>query len=201
MGTRLPTAPAAFACAGFALAAVLLVTGCAVPVREPATAAATHADQAFESSGRFSARRDQEGVAGQFAWTHDGERDVLVLSTPTGQALARMSGDAGSVAVEFADGRQERAQDWERLTERVLGVPIPVRGLAYWIRALPHPGSAHLAEPDPQGRTSVLRQDGWEIVYGYRDGADPARLRMSYPGVELRLAIDERSSSTLPQPR
>ena len=38
---------------------------------------------------------------------------------------------------------------------------------------------------------TVLRQDGWEIVYGYRDdGARPSRLVLAYPGIEVRLALD-----------
>jgi hypothetical protein len=37
----------------------------------------------------------------------------------------------------------------------------------------------------------VLRQDGWEIVFGYRDdGARPSRLVLAYPGIEVRVAVD-----------
>ena len=53
--------------------------------------------------------------------------------------------------------------------------------------------SAHVVERDTAGRATVLRQDGWEIVFGYRDeGAQPSRLVLAYPGIEVRLAVDSR---------
>jgi outer membrane lipoprotein LolB len=170
----------------------VLATGCATtPPAAPSGAVTAGARDAFEVGGRFSARHGADGVAGQFAWTHAAGRDAIVFSAPTGQALARIAGDGGRVTLELADGRTETASDWERLTERALGVPIPVRGLAWWMQGLPRAGSPHDEERDAAGRVSVLRQDGWEIVYAYRDDARPARLVMRYPDVELRLALDE----------
>ncbi len=170
----------------------LLAAGCATVVPEAARPSrGAVSPEAFEVSGRFSARHDREGAAGHFAWAHAVDGDTLVFSTPTGQALARMKGDAGGVRVELPDGRTESAVDWEALTSQVLGVPIPVRGLASWVLALPRPGSDHREERDAQGRVSLLRQDGWEIVYGYGPEGEVARLRMTYPDVDLRLALDE----------
>jgi outer membrane lipoprotein LolB len=175
-----------------ALVAVI-AAGCATGPRvEPAHAPTAKVRDAFEVVGRFSARRGEEGAAGQFAWTHDPLRDAIVFSAPTGQSIARLAGDAGGVRLDLPDGRTESAHDWERLTERALGVPIPVRGLAYWVQSVPRPGAAHDEERSADGRMSVLRQDGWEIVYAYRESPAPSRLVMRYPpDVELRLVLDE----------
>ena len=68
---------------------------------------------------------------------------------------------------------------------------IPVRGLAWWLRGVPHPGTPHEVERDTAARASLLRQDGWEIVLGYGESSDrPSRIRLAYPDTELRLAID-----------
>ena len=114
-----------------------------------------------------------------------------MLSTPLGAALARLEGNASEVRLALADGRTETAGGWQALTARVLGAPVPVRGLAWWVRGSPHPFSAHSAERDAQTRLSVLRQDGWEIVYDYAGEAPRAsRLRLAYPDTEVRLVLD-----------
>jgi outer membrane lipoprotein LolB len=175
-----------------ALAAPL--AACATAPRvDVTTAAAAPADVPFEMSGRLSARHGETGVAAGFRWHHAPGTDELVLSTPFGQALARLSGNADGVVLERQDGGASRSGDWESLTREALGVPVPVHGLAWWVRGTPHPASAHVVERDTGGRATVLRQDGWEIVYGYRDdGAQPSRLVLVYPGIEVRLALDAR---------
>jgi outer membrane lipoprotein LolB len=149
----------------------------------------------FDAEGRLSARRGSEGLAGQFVWTHDGARDRIVLSTPLGQTIARLYGEPGSVRVEGSDGRVETAPAWDELTARTLGFPLPVVGLAAWLRGLPRPGSPNTMERDGTGRALLLTQDGWEIAYSYADDAASraARLTLRYPGgepIELRIVVD-----------
>ncbi len=61
------------------------------------------------------------------------------------------------------------------------------------------PASWPGVERDGAGRVSVLRQQGWEIVYAYADApppARPARLVMRYPDsepVEVRVVVDRWS--------
>ena len=173
-----------------ALAATL--AACATPPRvDVVPAGIAPADAPFELSGRLSARHGDTGVAASFRWRHVPGTDELLLSTPFGQALARLSGGAHGVVLELQDGGVARAGDWESLTREALGVPVPVRGLAWWVRGAPHPASEHAIERDAAGRASVLRQDGWEIVYGYRnEDVRPSRLVLAYPGIEVRLALD-----------
>ena len=78
------------------------------------------------------------------------------------------------------------------LTERTLGFRLPVEGLAAWIRAAPHTDAAYSIETDREGRVSLLRQAGWEIVYDYPDppARRPVRLRLTYPDLEIRMVID-----------
>lgn len=155
------------------------------------TATLSLADEPFEIAGRLSARHGNEAAAANFRWTHRADRDELTLATPLGSTLARIDGTQGQVRLELPDGRVADAPDWEALTLKVLGAPIPVRGLAWWLRGVPHPGSVHTIERDAAARASVLWQNGWEIVYGYNEaGARPTRLRLTYPDTELRLVLD-----------
>lgn len=174
-----------------------LAGACATPsTRQAAIETDIAADTSFEVSGRLSARHGSNGAAASFRWTHRPASDEFLISTPLGQALARLSGSAAVVRLETTDGRSEEAPDWEALTAKVLGAPIPVRGLAWWVRASPRAGSAHSAELDAARRVASLRQDGWEIVYEYDgDAKRPSRLRLRYPDVEIRLVLDSWSDA------
>ncbi|MDQ6618810.1 MAG: lipoprotein insertase outer membrane protein LolB [Pseudomonadota bacterium] len=151
-------------------------------------------DAAFTARGRLSARHGTDAVTASFNWVHAPPRDEVELSTPLGQMVATLSGDASvqHAEIRLADGRSMDANDWPALTQRALGFPLPVEGLAAWIRGAPRPGSPFQAETDERARATLLRQDGWEIVLDYADAnaSTPVRLRMTYPEVELRLVLD-----------
>jgi len=174
----------------------MAVAACApLQTRDP-QAGAAHGDAAFDVTGRLSARHRSEAASAGFRWSHRHDGDELSLASPLGQTLAELRGDASSVRLTLPDGRTTQAADWEALTANVLGAPLPVRGLAWWIRGIGHPGSPHTIERDAGGaRAAVLRQDGWEIVYEARDDERPLRLRMTYPDTEIRLVIDSWSTS------
>jgi len=179
-----------------AAAGAVLLAACTPALLEhdvPARAVAARAT--FELTGRLSARHGSEALAANFRWTHERERDELDLSSPLGQTIARLSGDASGVRLQTSDGRVETASDWSSLTTRALGWPLPVEGLAFWIQGLPRAGAPAAIEPGSDGMPAALRQDGWNIVYQAfeRDGDGvprPQRLTLDFPEVELRIAVD-----------
>jgi outer membrane lipoprotein LolB len=150
-------------------------------------------DTGFEASGRLSARRGSDGITAGFEWLHTPLADAIGLATPLGQTMARLEGTADGAAIMLPDGKTSTARSFDALTEASFGVPLPVSGLAWWIRGAPRPGSAFTVERDARMRTSVLRQDGWEIVYAYADETSvrPRRLVLTYPDVEVRVVIDQ----------
>jgi len=184
-----------------ALAALLIVlaAGCATaPPSAPAAPASVAS--AFEADGRLSARHGSDAVAVHFAWRHAQSVDDFDVATPLGQVVARMRRDASGVRVERPNEAPAGYADWGALTQAVLGVAIPVDGLASWIQGVPDAGAASDVERDAAGRAEVLRQQGWEIVYAYADGGGgrPSRVVMRYPGsepVEVRIAIDRFTRS------
>jgi len=178
-----------------ASAIALLVAACATPsalVTIPQAPSAS--DAPFAIDGRLSARHGRDAVAVAFSWTHAPPRDELVVSTPLGQSVAELTGDASLQRAELrtSDGRSEVASDWAALTERAVGVPLPVQGLSAWAQAAPRPNAPRSSEPDALGRVAVLRQDGCEIVYSYPDDSArrPSGLRVACHDLEMRIAID-----------
>ena len=176
-----------------AFAALSACTPAAIDRQREATLPAV--ESSFEVTGRLSARHGEDAFAGSFRWRHAADRDELSLVSPTGQTVALLSGDSQGVRLQAANGRIETAGSWTALTERGLGWRLPVDGLAFWIQGAPRSGTPFAVEAGEDGRASVLRQDGWTIVYQAYAPADaavprPARLTLSYPDVELRLAVD-----------
>ena len=171
----------------------LALGACAtVPPTAPTGAPEPAVDAPFDVSGRLSAKRGSEGAAANFDWMHEPGRDAIALATPMGTTLARLERDASGATLNRPDRPPERAADVSTLADRVLALPLPVESLAWWIRGVPHPGSAHAIERDDAGRARVLRQDGWAIVYSYADGATRPRVVIaSYPELEVRVVVDE----------
>ena len=182
--------------AGSAVALAAAVCACTPTALEREGVARLPAPEpTFEIAGRLSARHGTDAFAGNFQWRHAGERDELALVSPTGQTVALLSGDERGVQLQSSDGRIEKASGWAALTEQGLGWRLPVDGLAFWIQGAPRTGAPFAVESGEGGRAAVLRQDGWTIVYqAYAPDADanprPTRLTLSYPDVELRLAVD-----------
>lgn len=172
-----------------AAAASLLLAGCAAPgFLLPAT------DAEFELAGRIAVRYRDDAGSGNVAWRHGARSDEMLLTSPLGQGIARIVRAGDEVALTTQDGREFRAADAESLTEQVLGFRLPLVGLADWVRgrAAPAPAPAPLHQRnDAEGRLAELEQSGWRIEYQAYDGARPQRLRLTFPGLELRLAVSE----------
>jgi len=168
-----------------AAVAALLCAGCAELSRAP------DGGFEFELTGRFAARYRDEAATGILAWRHRAAHDEVLLSSPFGQGLARISREGEAVTLVAGDDKRYTAADAETLTEQVLGFRLPLKGLAYWVRARPATDAPAAAEYAQDGRLLSLEQYGWRIEYSNYEGARPTRLKLSYPGLELRLAISE----------
>ena len=154
------------------LAAVLLLAACAqIEIKPP------EGPLEFSLAGRIAARYGSESFTGNIAWRHARSGDELLISTPTGQGVAQIVRQGDAVLLKTAEPREYRDNDSEALTERVLGFRIPIDGLADWVQG----------KPSPQ-----LESRGWRVEYqGYDAERRPTRMRLTYQGIELRLAISQ----------
>jgi outer membrane lipoprotein LolB len=166
------------------LAAALLFAACAQLER-----VSTEKPE-YELSARLAARYRDEAFSGNLAWRHARNSDELLLTSPLGAGVARIVRDGDSVVLSTAEPREYRATDAESLTEQVLGFRLPLAGLADWVRGRPSPAMpVSNTENYPDGKLRSLEQGGWQIEYQEYAGELPSRLRLLYPGIELRLAV------------
>jgi outer membrane lipoprotein LolB len=145
----------------------------------------------FEMSGRLAARYQSESFTGNVTWKHARDADEMLISTPLGQGVARIARQGDAVVLATAEPREYRASDAEALTEQVLGFRVPLAGLADWVRARPSTEFPAQAEYAGDGRMLSLEQRGWRIEFQEYEGQRPVRMRLLYPGIELRLAITQ----------
>jgi outer membrane lipoprotein LolB len=155
----------------FLLLAALLAACAHVEVKPP------EGPLEFSFAGRIAARYGKESFTGNVAWRHARSGDELLISTPTGQGVAQIVRQGDAVLLKTAEPREYRDSDPEALTERVLGFRIPIDGLADWVQGKPSPH---------------LEARGWRVEYQERDAQGrPTRIRLTYQGIELRLAISQ----------
>ncbi|MBS0337102.1 MAG: outer membrane lipoprotein LolB [Proteobacteria bacterium] len=175
----------------FALLAVLALAACAELQR-----AGPQEDVEFELAGRIAVRYREEAASGNVAWRHSRDSDELLITSPVGSAVARLVRNGTGYVLTTADQREIRAGDAEALTEQALGFRLPVAGLSDWVRARPVAGQPSVVVRDAEGRPASLEQGGWRIEYQeFRADGLPVRLKLSYPGVDLRLAIHDWKAS------
>jgi outer membrane lipoprotein LolB len=164
--------------------AVLLLAACAQVDLKPPSGAVD-----FDLVGRIAARYSADAFTGNLSWRHAESGDDLIISTPFGQGVARIVREGEAVQLTTAENKSYRAPDAESLTERTLGFRLPLEGLADWVQGRPSPGSPAKVEKGDDGRPRLIEQRDWRIEYQEYEGSRPYRLRLTYPNVELRLAI------------
>jgi outer membrane lipoprotein LolB len=145
----------------------------------------------FELLGRIAARYGSEAFTGNVRWRHAGAGDEMLISTPLGQGVARIVREGEAVQLTTAEGKEFHAPDAESLTERTLGFRLPLEGLADWVRGRPSPDSPARVDPGPDGKLRSLEQRGWKVDYQQYEGERPSLMRLTYQGIEMRLAISE----------
>jgi outer membrane lipoprotein LolB len=166
-------------------ASLLLAGGCAqLETKAPL-------DVEFDLAGRLAARYGNEAFSGNLAWRHARSADEMLISSTMGAGVARLVRDGSSVVLTTAEPKEYKASDAEALTEEVLGFRLPLTGLADWVRGRPSTESPASAEYSPDGRLRSLKQQGWNIEYLEYAGDLPSRMRLTYPNIELRLAISQ----------
>lgn len=90
--------------------------------------------ETFHLRGRAMLRQDQRVDHFRFDWQHSTERDTLLITSPFGQGVGKVSRDATGASLRLADGRTDRAESLETIAEQLFGTPIPLGELANWLR-------------------------------------------------------------------
>ncbi|WP_374512043.1 lipoprotein insertase outer membrane protein LolB [Niveibacterium sp.] len=174
--------------AAFGLAAAVFLSACATAPQQASLGAGDYA-----LTGRVLVRQADRADVLRLNWTHLGVRDTVRLETPLGQTVAELQLDPLRAHVQLGDGRAFEAADDVVLAEQVIGVPLPLRQFAGWLRAEPGATAAGI-ERDADARIVSMRDSGWLLSYSGYGSVDsvagPSLIEAKQGDVVVRVKIE-----------
>ncbi|MBI1733070.1 MAG: outer membrane lipoprotein LolB, partial [Gammaproteobacteria bacterium] len=150
----------------------------------------------WQFRGRIAVQLPREAWSATVYWRQISDTYTLRVMAPLGRGTFELSGSAAGVELRTADNRLLRAADPDSLLRENLGLQLPVSGLHWWVRGLPHPdsGAPNLAI-GAAGELERLAQDGWRVEYrDYRLQGDvtmPGRVNLENGNMRVRILINE----------
>lgn len=154
-------------------------------------------------AGRLSVRYQQGGqpqsLQGKFRWQQQGEQTNITLYSPLGQTIATIEITPGLAVLVQSDGEKRQAPNVSMLTQEVLGWPMPVDGLRYWLQGFVQNANGTLDMASPES-TPSFQSDGWRVRYvswqrnasiQYPKRFDMERTTAEAGDIVLRLVIDD----------
>jgi outer membrane biogenesis lipoprotein LolB len=134
-----------------------------------------------------------QGGSGGFTLTKDAFTDVLEIRNPVGGSIAKITIKPGEAILE-RDGQSTTAIDADTLIQNTLGLPLPARGLSYWLGGQTRPGSNASVERNDKGQVSKITQDGWTLNYNWSNSQRLEKLTMTrnsnIGSIDIRLVFD-----------
>lgn len=179
---------------GIAAGVAVALSGCVTPV--PRLSQTATVDD-FALIGRVLVRKGERADVLRLAWQHEGETDHVRLETSLGQTVAEVDLNAARAHVKLGDGREFEREDDVMLAEDVLGVPLPLRRFADWVRALPSAQAGELRRDERTRLVGAVEGD-WTLAYsGYGEAGlarYPALIEARSGDVLVRLKVETWSA-------
>lgn len=150
--------------------AVLMLSACAVREQRPEGAWLEERESwfalysAWEVSGRLSLSDGERGGQMGFDWRAQGEQhDVRLRTVASGKQWRLLFNEYGAL-LEGSDIGLLRGPDPDVLIAEVVGWPIPVTRLAYWLRGLTSPEGDRVSYA-PDGTMAGIIDPPWVLEY------------------------------------
>lgn len=153
-----------------------VLTGCTLLPDKPyeANPNIDKTDIPFNASGRMSVLKDNESLSANFRWKHAPPNDEVDITTPLGNTIAQIELNASGVTLRSGSDIFQ-ADDVDSLTQNLLGFPLPLAQLSWWLRGQSAPSSA--AQKQEKG----IIQAGWVIDFYTDKQANLTGFGVNYP--------------------
>ena len=155
---------------------ILSLAGCAAIPASPARPSTENLTE-FAFAGRITVRQGEQRHHLKIDWRHAPADDEILLTTPFGQGVARLSRNAAGAVLELADKRRFAAADWGELAAEVFGFRLPLSGATRWLVG------------------DLAATDGWQVTIVEREStapnALPSIIELERDDIVVRVKIDE----------
>lgn len=149
--------------------------------------------EAWDLSGRIAVRNGERAFQGRFRWSQRPDDLELVLRSPLGTNVMRVSGPTDRLMLE-ARGERHSLEDPEAQLSALVGWWLPVTSFPSWLLGIPDPSYAARERLSPDGTLASLEQRLWRIDiadYQLAEGVlVPRRLDIRHDALDLRVIID-----------
>ncbi|WP_082859260.1 lipoprotein insertase outer membrane protein LolB [Microbulbifer sp. Q7] len=146
------------------------------PVQQPPQSQSAAALQRWEAKGKLGVRSPKENGSANLVWQQANTNYRIHLSGPLGAGATTISGSPSGVSLQKGSDPAVFASNPAQLTEEVMGWPLPVSEMFYWVRGLAAPGAAAGQQKDARGRLQSLRQSGWQLNFSGYQAVGPYQL-------------------------
>lgn len=146
------------------------------PPTQTAPVQSAAALQRWEAKGKLGVRSPKENGSANLTWQQAGGNYRIHLSGPLGAGATLISGSPTGVSLQRGNDPAVLASNPAQLTEEVMGWPLPVSEMFYWVRGLVAPGAVSGEQRNPQGQLQRLQQAGWQLDFSGYQSVGPYQL-------------------------
>jgi outer membrane lipoprotein LolB len=185
---RLPGSSVSLAC--------VWLGGCALlaPPRPAPVQLPREAIQSFYLEARLALTHDQTRTNVSIEWQHAPTSDEILVRSPIGQTLARLTASPQGALLETIDHQRFEAPTLDALTEQALGWRLPVAGMSDWVLGRSSQPTA-AGQRDRHGRWREFTESGWRVAYAeYESDAPhalPILIDLNRGALQVRLRNDQ----------
>lgn len=119
----------------------------------------------WEFSGKVGIRSDTLSESANIIWKYADQSNNVRMFGPLGAGAIKLDFDRYGVQLSDSKGLVHRGNSAEQLLTQIVGWPIPIDALNFWLFGLPAPDSVYEYQLSDTGRLSQLKQMGWTISY------------------------------------
>ncbi|KZY72458.1 hypothetical protein A3742_06375 [Oleiphilus sp. HI0071] len=153
----------------------------------------------FQLSGKLGFRNTDEAFSVAInTWKQTADQyDIQLSSTFLGLGSVNILGTPTWIEINESGEEPIQSPYPNEALEQLLGMPLPVQRIRYWIKGVPAPQSSAIEVKDERGLVSSITQDQWMIELDrYHDVNGlplPSRIKINRDGTRITLAVSQWS--------
>nr|WP_081475710.1 lipoprotein insertase outer membrane protein LolB [Microbulbifer agarilyticus] len=132
--------------------------------------------QRWEVKGKLGVRSPRENGSANLVWQQANANYRIHLSGPLGAGSTTITGAPNGVSLQKGSDPAVFASNPAQLTEQIMGWPLPVSEMFYWVRGLAAPGAVSGQRKNAEGLLQSLQQAGWQLNFSDYQVVGPYKL-------------------------
>lgn len=119
----------------------------------------------WQYGAKVAVNIDGESQQANLTWHYADQANAVRLFGPLGSGAIKLVFDQHSVEITNNKGQSYHGKSAQGLLADIVGWPLPIESLRYWLFAQPEPTAVYYYQLNTVGQLSALRQRGWIVRY------------------------------------